>query len=436
MNSEVELSFEQALKNIEGAPEHTVIMRGIKEYRDRNIVSLGTDEAFALRDGDGEIRAFKQRVRLSQKDKTLIQPVMGGDLVISAQGYEVWAEAAGASVIFPKEVLVANKWTPNPCAERDPENRRILAVHARAVSFRFSSKGIPIVSDWTTIFDTPSYRLIDLLAKAKKLPQAFRLLPCNMKPETDEPWASYPFDESTNLWVNTAHDEALTWFSQILNREKKAMDFAQTFAKRNSLKHLSGLQKAPSNEWDVPVICWRPTSGNIIKWDASQYIQLREQVGSLIEGNGGDFSTKRIEAHAGVERTSDDENSEALEKETDPEDQAIDVEHKTESETIGPIETPEEAPEPVEDNSDAEEDPTDESEADNTLPTIGDKTKLAEKSQKIISNYEVAIATFPDEAAQAVKTLVIPTGSRLTVAMATDIMREVNTILDSRAENA
>ena len=322
-------TIEQSVKRLESIeavkdlPEFSIIRDAINN----KIVSLGTDEAFALRDNDGEIRAFRQALTLSQANGGLIQPAPGGPFVVSAQGYELWAEASGACVIFPKEVLVANQWQPNPYAERDPNNRRILAVHARAVAFRFSSKGIPQVSDWTTIFDTPSYRMIDLLAKAKKFPQAFRLLPAEMAPPQSESdtWASYPFDESTNLWLNTSHDEALTWFAQILNREKKALDFAQTFAKRNALKHLSGLQKAPGNTWTVSVLCWRPTSGNIVKWDATTYINLRDRVGGLITSNGDDFQTKRIESKSGSVRVSDEPGFEVLEAATDPEDQVIDI---------------------------------------------------------------------------------------------------------------
>jgi len=57
----------------------------------KSIVALGTDEAFALRDSEGEIRAFKQKVRLTAADGTLTQPVPGGPFVVSAQGYEILA---------------------------------------------------------------------------------------------------------------------------------------------------------------------------------------------------------------------------------------------------------------------------------------------------------------------------------------------------------
>ena len=89
----------------------------------KDIVALGTNEAFALRDSQGEIRAFKERLTFRASEGTLVQPVPGGPFVVSAQGYEHWQEAVGASVIFPKEVLVDGKWQQNPAVIRDPQNR-------------------------------------------------------------------------------------------------------------------------------------------------------------------------------------------------------------------------------------------------------------------------------------------------------------------------
>ena len=152
----------QALESIKAQfPDEAAIIHAALS---KDIRALGTDEVFALRDSQGEIRAFKQNLTLSLAAGTLVQPVPNGPNVVSAQGYEVWAETVGASVIFPKEVLVDGQWQPNPSVIRDPQNRRILAIYARAVAFRFSPKGLPMVCDWSTIFDTPSYRLIGLLS--------------------------------------------------------------------------------------------------------------------------------------------------------------------------------------------------------------------------------------------------------------------------------
>lgn len=322
------ITAHQALASLEqqGTPEALAVLNYVKDLKQKNVATLGTDEAFVLQDAQGQIKAFKSVLKLSAQEGTLIQPTPSGPFVVSAQGYEVWAERTGTSVIFPKEVLVGTEWKPNPYAERDPNNRRILAVHARAVAFKFSSMGIPQVSDWTTIFDTPSYRMIDLLGKAKKFPQCFKVLPKDMTPESNngETWASYPFDESMNLFINTSHDEVITWLSQILNREKKAMDFAQTFAKRNALKHLSGLQRSPGGaQWQLPVLAWRPTGNNVVKWDATQYAKLQDRVAGMIEGNRDEFSDDhaQIELASGTERASDEENFDALEASTDPEDQ-------------------------------------------------------------------------------------------------------------------
>ena len=361
-----------------------------------NVVALGTGEVFALRDKDGDIRAFKQNFTFSAKEGTLIQPVPGGPHVISAQGYEQWAGVSGACVIFPSEVLVDGEWKQNPYVQRDPQNRRILCIYARAIAFRFSDKGIPQVSDWSTIFDTPSYRMIDLLAKAKQLPQAFRLLPEGMEPKDPGTWAKYPFDESTCLWVNTAHNEALSWFSQILNREKKAIDFAQTFAKRNALKHLSGLQRAPGPEWTVPVLCWRPTGGNIIKWDATQYANLQEKVGKIVSGDRSEF--KQIDVASGAERTSETlEETEGLIDQTDPEDQ----DHKVIDVTQYAEPTPE--PEkPAPEKPKTEPKTKAEPKAAKKEPTAEAK-KLTAEEQKVMNNLKVMAGNFPVEFEQACK---------------------------------
>jgi hypothetical protein len=404
----------------------------------KDILVLGTDEAFALRDSSGEIKAFKQSLTLSTNAGTLVQ-IPGGGCVISAQGYEVWAEATGASVVFPKEVLVDGQWQQNPAVVRDPQNRRILCIYARAVAFRYSSKGIPQVSDWTTCFDTPSYRLIDLLGKAKAYPHAFRLLPVELgAPKDDGTWAGYPFDESTSLWVNTAHNEALTWFAQILNREKKAIDFAQTFAKRNALKHLSGLQAAPvleyktsewkgkdgkqhkkqtpvyADTWTIPVLCWRHTGNNIIKWDMTQYSNLQDKVTGAI--SGADFNTDQeqprcIEHKTGRERVSDEEGYEDLERETDPEDQEpIDITPAAPSEPVAQDPKPE--PEKAKRTTKAE-------------------PALSESGQKIMANYREAKEMFPEEHLSVCLALKLDPRAEPPPADAALIISKINAMLDN-----
>jgi hypothetical protein len=388
-----------------------------KQMAENNVLALGTDEAFALRDKDGEIRCYKQRLRLSQKEGTLIQPVPSGPFVVSAQGYEVWSESAGACVIFPSDVLVDGKHQQNPFVYRDEKNGRILAIYCRAISFRFSSKGIPQVADWTTIFDTPSYRLIDLLAKAKQFPQAFRLLPAEMKPKEDGTWASYPFDEHTYLWVNTAHNEALTWYSQILNREKKAIDFAQTFARRNSLKHLSGLQKAPGPEWDITVLCWRPTSGNIIKWDATQYANLQKRVGSMINGDRTEF--KSIEMQAGAEAVSDEQNHEAIEQTIDP-DLAAEELPGTPADGLH---------DETANGGVAQEEKREEKQTEN-LPPQGKKGKLSKEDIMALNNLGVTKKEFPGEYAYVCKKLGIV--SVITADAAKKVMAEIGKLIDQK----
>lgn len=283
----------------------------------RDVIALGVDESYALRNTEGEIRCYKSSLTLSAANHGLVK--IQDQYTISAQGYEFWAEAVGASVIFPASVVVDGKRIGNPHVVKD--NGKTVSVYARAIAFRFSGKGIPMVSDWTTILDLRIYKMIDFLAKTKKFPQAFQFLPNDMPPIEIEgytgnaTWAEYPFDESTKLWFNTSHPEALKWLGTILNREKKAVDYAQTFAARNARKHLSGLQKPPknANTWTMVVYSWRPIHGQMIKWDSSKYLQLQDQIESRIHGED-------VQVETGTERVEEDQTQIAMEETIDPED--------------------------------------------------------------------------------------------------------------------
>ena len=394
----------------------------------RDVVALGEDEAFALADKAGEIKAFKQRLVLSERNGGLVKPVSTGPFVVSAQGYEMWAEASGTCIIFPKTVTVDGVEQANPHVIRDPHNRRILNIYARAVAFRFSSKGIPQVADWTTAYDVPSYRLIDLIAKAFKFKQAFKLLPSEIaKPEDSGTWACYPFDESTNLWVDTSHNEALDWYKTILNREKKALDFAQTFARRNACKHLSGLQKAPANQdyWEIPVLCWRPTGGSLVKWDSTTYANVQRRIESLGEGQNFAALTEgekpmTITMSKGVDRM--DEEPDMI---------------GAEDEETAPEQGPAEAAAPL-DMTAGENGTYGHETAEPEVVTTEQRTpegmQLSDADRKDLDNYEVTRDGFPDEDAQARRRLGIKPDAIVTPAQARELFRAINEIVDGGAQ--
>ncbi|TVM35642.1 hypothetical protein DQK91_02960 [Oceanidesulfovibrio marinus] len=398
-------------------PDSAAIIRSyMNGVMRKDIVTLGVDEAFTLRDETGEIRAFKQKVILSKENGGLVKPGFGDSIpwVVSAQGYTMWAEGAGAVVISPEQVLVDGEWKLNPYIVRDPSNRRILYIVARAIAYRFSSKGIPQVRDWTTMFDVVAYRMIDLLAKAKKNPSVFRLLPSEFgMPEENGTWAGYPFDEFTTLWINTSHDEALKWYAEIMNREKKAIDFAQTFANRNATKHLSGLQKSPYGDyWEVPVICWRPTTGGLVQWSGAQYANLREKVAAL---GKGDMKALAGNAQDGVVidikegRESVEVEHEVLESEVDPEDlaeeQRFAAELPPQETQPGPQAEPEAASGP-----------------------------LSEEDKRLLRNLQATIEQVPEEYEEACKRLGIQPQGVHSPAQAREIMDIVNDLMGVNEE--
>ena len=193
----------------------------------KNVIALDEGEAFVLTDSGGrQIKATKRTVRLSVENGGLVQPVFNGPYVISAPGYGMLARAAGAVVMNAPTVTVDGVMQQNPYVRRGPDGT-VLEVHCRSTAFRYNENGQPVVSDRTTVFDTGTYTLSDMVGKAKKHKEAFRLLPAAFPaPEPPEQWACYRVDEAINLWMKITHDEVLIFLGQVLNRKKKALEFA------------------------------------------------------------------------------------------------------------------------------------------------------------------------------------------------------------------
>ena len=342
----------------------------------RDVVALGTDESYALRDSKGEIRCYKEMLSLTHANDGLVKVV--GKFTISAQGYVSYMKAIGGSVMFPPTVMVEGRKVGNPYVHRD-ERHKIISVTARAIAYMFSNKGVPLASDWTTILDIPTYRMIDFLAKSKEHPQAFQYLPNDTIPidlegQTPGTWAEYPADEATKLCLNTSHPEAIKWLISILNREKKAVDYCQTFARRNASKHLVGLQKPPNNasEWHMVVYAWRPIHGQMFGWNNTKYLELQKNIDTFIQGG-------EIDVISGTERVEEDDVQMGMEDTIDPEDKP---------ETDEPDEITEEDREEAIDIEIQETEPEPETEELDAVVEYSDADK------KVVETYEKAIDYF------------------------------------------
>lgn len=296
----------------------------IAGLRKKNVIALGEGEAFALTDAEGRgIRATKRTVRLSAENGGLIQPVYAGPYVISAPGYAKLAHAAGAVCMNAPTVTVDGIQQQNPYVRRDADGS-IIEVHCRALAFRYNEVGQPMVSDRTTIFDTATYALADMVGKAKRAKDAFKLLPATQPaPAPANEWACYKVDPAVNLWMKITHDEVINFLGQVLNRKKKALEFAQTFAQRNALKHLFGIAVVPGQEknhpinvWDVPIVCWTPSDGGFVRFDTSRYTTTTEVIDALSSGK----PVSLPEAHQPIviSRGTEEVNGADMDQETDP----------------------------------------------------------------------------------------------------------------------
>ena len=279
--------------------------------------------------GTGEMRLMKTTTVLSVEDGTLVLvPGMGKMIegqgwrqmfLVSAEGYKAQARNSGLQVVNAPTVIVDGVEQPNPFVQRDPKTGRPRMVHARALAYGFTRMGAPCRSDRTAVLDLDIYRLVDLMAKAKKSPAAFKILPV----DGDRPgasWAKYPIDDATTLWADTAAAEFLKWQAEAVNRVKKAAELCQSFAQRNATKHhpnvvvhkTDGISRIPVTCW-----CWVPQSGSV-RWDGSTYDVMVKRL-SAANADAGETTDAQEQVQVQTIRGADAVHDEA---------EVIDVESK------------------------------------------------------------------------------------------------------------
>jgi len=397
----------------------------------KSVVALGEGEAFALMDAEGRtIKATKRTVRLTAKNGGLTQPVWMGPYAISALGYAMLAHAAGAVVMNANTVIVDGVEQQNPYVRRAPDGS-IMEVHCRALAFRYNENGQPVVSDRTTIFDTGTYALADMIGKAKKHKDAFKLLPAALKaPGKENEWAPYPIDAAVTLWMNITHDEVINFLGQVLNRKKKALEFAQTFAQRNALKHLFGIAVVPGQTkdrpiatWDVPVVCWAPSDGGLVRFDTARYATSTQIIEALAKGRP--VALPEASGPIVISRGTEEVRGSDIEEERDPVDNpglygdgetqnhaaALDSQPTAETEDNGQsVNVPEDAP------------------ADSPAPDGAPAEAWTQEQQGQWKNLQVTMEEFPDEYAAALRQLDL-TNETVNPGNAGAVLRAIDSML-------
>lgn len=417
----------KAFSRIQSAcPEDAAIVgKYIGAINHKNVIALDEGEAFILTDAEGrDIRATKRTVRLSEENGGLVKPIYDGPYVISAPGYAMLAHAAGAVVMNAPTVTVDGVAQQNPYVRRGPDGS-IIEVHCRSLAFRYNENGQPMVSDRTTIFDTATYALADMVGKAKRKKDAFKLLPAAAPaPEPQNEWACYRIDEAVNLWMHISHDEVISFLGQVLNRKKKALEFAQTFAQRNALKHLFGLAVVPGQKdngpikvWDVPVVCWTPSDGGFVRFDTARYAESSRIIDALAEGRP--VSLPQSQQPVVISRGCEEINGADMDEEADPLENP-DIYDDQEA-------TPKAAQATHEAQAVHEE-----------RPEIGEDTatppQWTDEEMKAWKNLEVAKSDFEQEYREAMYALGLDPGEE-NPGNATEVMREMTRILDGYPEN-
>jgi len=301
--------------------------KGKAEVATRREVDLV--KTIAISTPTGELKMYRNSFPLTIESGALVKPRGMPVTLCTAEGYKLQAKYGGLIADMMPTVIVDGVEQGNPYVMRDDKGK-ITMVYCRAFCFGYTPMGVPTVVSKTVVFDIKTYELVDLLAKAKQRPREFMLRPIDMKPSGTS-WAKYPIDDSTAIFCNTECTEFTDWMVQIMNRKRKAVEIAQTFALRNAIKSHPNVQFHKVNNGGasamVNMTCWFAKTGEM-RWDRSQYDTFADTMTQAVSGEstsvqGVDAGTDNLhEIHEEVEAEAN--TTEMDEHSTPPTDQESD----------------------------------------------------------------------------------------------------------------
>ena len=153
-------------------------------------------QALAITTKSGQLRLFKTSVLLSIENGGLVKPGGMPAALVTAEGYKWQGRQAGLQVLNAPSVVVDGIQQKNPHVQRDA-NGQVLVVTCRSFCAGYTVIGVPVVTDRTVVFDLLAYQAVDLIQKAKNLPDVFKLMDAHSKPRPG--WSAYPIDGVKHL---------------------------------------------------------------------------------------------------------------------------------------------------------------------------------------------------------------------------------------------
>lgn len=194
---------------------------------------------------------------------------------IAAKGYLRLAGVAGLLTHDPGEVTGLDGIAkPN-----NYQDKASGLCFARRQCAGYTPLGHVFRTDRTVCHDVNLYNRIDLMAKCDSKPKVVQMLPAD-EPKPGPGWCKYPMDEAINIWLNIGCKEGMQTRISMANKEKKALDTAQTFAERNAIKAHPSCpteHKFFTNAITLRVKSWFTTEGTPAQLDAAVFAPDAEE---------------------------------------------------------------------------------------------------------------------------------------------------------------
>jgi hypothetical protein len=203
------------------------------------LVELGSPQVFVSKTANGDVKAVKQTVALTQDDCYSVQ----GTVALKAVTYDKLNQIAGLSTVNPPQIIDAiDGVQPNPYIKRNSKGL-IESVTIRKMAIGYSPIGNLAIVDQTVQYSLNTYFIQDILSQMKKDKNcAKRVKESGISDEDKKnsifvPEYYEPFTgEAVGLLLDIRTEGARKIFKNHDERQQHAERRAETICRRNCLK--------------------------------------------------------------------------------------------------------------------------------------------------------------------------------------------------------
>ncbi len=208
------------------------LQKQLEAYKSQNVAVLGDGEVFVRRAAEGQIRAIKGAVTLSESNGEIA--VIKDKAMTTGKGFNAANQITSLSIITPEKLTLPDgSVVVNPYPIMDQESGTIRKFWVKKMAVGYGPTGNLVLTSATLLYDINMYFIQDLLKKVTYNKEAGRV--CFEQMLTDEEKQKgifYKIDGGMGVWADVNHKDILKAIDTFVNKKQFAERNAQTIAER------------------------------------------------------------------------------------------------------------------------------------------------------------------------------------------------------------